>query len=45
MYKSSKVDFIELVELEGHDKDLGDIQVGKDSPDKRLAKMCYFPPQ
>ncbi|MHC4469916.1 MAG: type II secretion system protein [Planctomycetota bacterium] len=45
LYDTSKVGFMELEELTGHDEEQGLIIVGGDSPDERLQKMCFFPPQ
>ena len=45
LYTSSKVDFLKLENLEGHNVDEGVIVVGKESGDPRLAKMIFFPNQ
>jgi prepilin-type N-terminal cleavage/methylation domain-containing protein len=45
LYTSSKVDFLKLEDLEGHNVADGTIRVGPDSGDPRLSKMCFFPNQ
>jgi prepilin-type N-terminal cleavage/methylation domain-containing protein len=43
LYSSSKVSFLKLDELEGHQPGQETIQVGQTSPDPRLRKMIFYP--
>jgi len=43
LYDTSKVEMIKIEDIKGADKDQGFIQVGPNSPDERLKKMCYQP--
>ncbi len=45
LYTSTKVEKLEVADLEGHNKEEGTIVVGPNSGDKRLAKMIFFPAQ
>ena len=43
LYRSGKTEFIPIENIKGADLENGIIQVGKNSPDELLNKMCYFP--
>jgi prepilin-type N-terminal cleavage/methylation domain-containing protein len=45
LYDSSKVGMVELRDLKGHTEDSERILLGKDSPDRRLEAMTFFPGQ
>jgi len=42
LYDSTKVEILELKEIKGADLEAGIVQIGPNSPDERLKKMCYF---
>ena len=42
LYDTTKVEIIELKEIKGADLEQGLVQLGPNSPDDRLKKMCYF---
>jgi len=42
LYGTSKVEILKLEEIKGADVEQGIVQVGLNSPDERLKKMCYL---
>ena len=43
LFDDGSTKFLGIEELNGHDAEQGIVQVGENSPDKRLEKMIFLP--